>query len=442
MNTSGSYRITSKEYIAEYAVNRHFKKVVDSGNFVFADNRLVINDPKYIVADENNNLCLTQYAENNQHECCLVFDRRTTRASANAAKENFIKSIRPRSKKYRHSKHSTRSDKRILKRITLSDVFKKIGVCLLYALLAPFVVLWFLLKGISFPFRWLFGHIFGRFNDKGNVLYERRNKRHDYFDEEYFNFEDDYEYSEPPPLPERKSYHRNFEDKEAQKHRLSERRRHYDIELDKRIDSKPIDSKPDIEVDSKKLAELLKKLEQSDVAHYSLDVEKLQHHYNCPQSKNPHPIKSNPEETKIGVNVIAALQMPKLITNQAQAPTYTPTTQNAAVIEHSEELKQLHEDISKKIIYTATTKQHFSQLAWEQMKRCDCTLKEDFRYRTLLSDKTFDRIKSGKLKNPDIETVMALCFGLDLGVFYGDPLLRSAGYDLSLRKRHYPKKEA
>lgn len=57
--------------------------------------------------------------------------------------------------------------------------------------------------------------------------------------------------------------------------------------------------------------------------------------------------------------------------------------------------------------------------------------KASFCKKTLLSERTFERIKSNSLsKNPRPETVMKVCIGLDLGLEYGESLFEKAGYKL------------
>ena len=65
------------------------------------------------------------------------------------------------------------------------------------------------------------------------------------------------------------------------------------------------------------------------------------------------------------------------------------------------------------------------------LRPADYRHKEIFREKTLLSDKTFDRIKNGELIKPELETVMALCFGLNLGANHSFQLLNSAGFDFT-----------
>ena len=103
---------------------------------------------------------------------------------------------------------------------------------------------------------------------------------------------------------------------------------------------------------------------------------------------------------------------------------------NTSIFERSEELKKLCEDLMESIIFTQESKQTFSQMAWSLMENRKCTFTDDFTKKTLLSVKTYNRIKSGELVNPKFDTAMAVCIGLNLGVTYAIPLLKSAGYDL------------
>lgn len=77
----------------------------------------------------------------------------------------------------------------------------------------------------------------------------------------------------------------------------------------------------------------------------------------------------------------------------------------------------------------------FSQIAFAHIKRMSFS-KAMFEEKTLLSARTFDRIKSNELENPTIETVMAICIGLELGIEQGGPLLEIAGYKLGQSHLH------
>jgi hypothetical protein len=65
--------------------------------------------------------------------------------------------------------------------------------------------------------------------------------------------------------------------------------------------------------------------------------------------------------------------------------------------------------------------------------------KPAFEQKTLLSGRTYDRIRTDQLESPSIETVMAICIGFELGVEYGQQLLEITGHklgDAELHARH------
>ena len=72
----------------------------------------------------------------------------------------------------------------------------------------------------------------------------------------------------------------------------------------------------------------------------------------------------------------------------------------------------------------------FCQEAYAHIRRKGCN-KISFQVKTGLSGKTYERIKSGSLKHPKLDTIMLICIGLDLGFDYGQSLFQKAGYTLS-----------
>ena len=112
-------------------------------------------------------------------------------------------------------------------------------------------------------------------------------------------------------------------------------------------------------------------------------------------------------------------------------PIFNENAHNMEIFNRSEELMKFRESLLADAEFAREHSNNFSVLAWAHIQRCNCHYKETFRERTLLSDKMFDRIKKGEVLNPEIETVMAICMGLNLGAAHGIPLLRSAGYDLT-----------
>ena len=55
--------------------DREFKKLIDSGQFIFADRHLVLNNEKYIARDQSGSATLSEYALSHMDECCVVFSK-------------------------------------------------------------------------------------------------------------------------------------------------------------------------------------------------------------------------------------------------------------------------------------------------------------------------------------------------------------------------------
>ena len=76
------------------------------------------------------------------------------------------------------------------------------------------------------------------------------------------------------------------------------------------------------------------------------------------------------------------------------------------------------------------TYKSFSALTLEHITRLGIT-KSEFCRRTLLSEKTYERIAYGHLADrPKSETVMQVCVGLALSVDESEALFNAAGYHL------------
>ena len=102
-----------------------------------------------------------------------------------------------------------------------------------------------------------------------------------------------------------------------------------------------------------------------------------------------------------------------------------------------EDLKRFQEGLKRIIRARARTEMSFGQLACFHIKRAGWS-KQVFYEKTLLSERTFERITADALKGPSprLETVMALCIGLELGLALGTSLLGSAGYTLTNSPLH------
>jgi hypothetical protein len=74
-------KINLQDAFYEYSDNEEFRKVVDSGLFVYADGFFAINDDKYIEVDGMGECRLTDYAWNNLAECTIQFSYRRVNVS-------------------------------------------------------------------------------------------------------------------------------------------------------------------------------------------------------------------------------------------------------------------------------------------------------------------------------------------------------------------------
>lgn len=71
---SRTFVISPKEALEEYVRNEAFRKLLDTGRYVYADGHICVNDPAYVV-QRNGKLCLTEWANAHVDACCLRFMR-------------------------------------------------------------------------------------------------------------------------------------------------------------------------------------------------------------------------------------------------------------------------------------------------------------------------------------------------------------------------------
>lgn len=87
-----TYTIPIKEGLFQYAVNKEFRQIIDTGNFIYIDGHYCLNDPNYVTHNEYGVLEMTQYALENIDECCLVF-RRTSRLNPEYGAKRYSESV-------------------------------------------------------------------------------------------------------------------------------------------------------------------------------------------------------------------------------------------------------------------------------------------------------------------------------------------------------------
>ena len=320
-----SSSISIRDFIFEYASNSDLRDYLASGDFIFVDGQLLVNDRKNFVVDPDGNRRLTDYANSHKADCCLFFEQDTNIKAL--AKVLFYKRInrKPKVKEPRF----------------ISVIKIIIGLILLFIVNAVSVTVIMILKIVTFPIR-----------KKAEKFIERL--IFIYTISEYI--------SEKTGL---NSWLNNDENEYAWE----------------RLITYTEENKSS------------SKLELPFWAHLSEE-------------------EQEPAENRINT-------------------VFSAANQSVEVFERSLEHQKLRDELLDIASIHKENPMSFSKLAWAHIERCHCTGKESFRERTLLSDRTFDRIKAGKLINPDLETVMALCIGLNLGSLHSEPLLRSAGFDFT-----------
>ena len=69
-----TFVISPKEMLEEYVRNEAFRKIIDTGHYIYADGHICINDPEHVTL-QGNKLRLTKWANAHVDQCCLRFVR-------------------------------------------------------------------------------------------------------------------------------------------------------------------------------------------------------------------------------------------------------------------------------------------------------------------------------------------------------------------------------
>lgn len=75
LDKNQTFTIPYADLFKAYCFGREFKKLIDSGQFVFTDRHLVLNNEKYIARNQAGNATLSEYALTHMDECCVVFSK-------------------------------------------------------------------------------------------------------------------------------------------------------------------------------------------------------------------------------------------------------------------------------------------------------------------------------------------------------------------------------
>lgn len=133
-----------------------------------------------------------------------------------------------------------------------------------------------------------------------------------------------------------------------------------------------------------------------------------------------------------------SIEFRKATPDYNRVPAFNADRHNLEVFERSEKLKKLHSEYMEEGGFLSNPTLNFAQTAWAHLERKNCG-KKDFCKKTLLSEKTYDRIRANDLPNPALQTVMLICVGLELGGVLGEQLLELAGFKLNAQQLAYKK---
>jgi hypothetical protein len=120
----------------------------------------------------------------------------------------------------------------------------------------------------------------------------------------------------------------------------------------------------------------------------------------------------------------------KAVPPYRRRPEFSDDERNRIVLSRSEELRQMRTELDEEDAEYADKGLSFSRLVREHMKRKNVRYRSDFTGRTLLSEKTAQRIVNDDSFKPGLDTVMAVAVGLDLGFTASESLFASAGFAL------------
>lgn len=71
-----TFYIDYPNFITLFKENKDFREFVGTDKFIYCENRVVMNYSKYVSHREDGSVFLTQYAKENNDECCLIFSKK------------------------------------------------------------------------------------------------------------------------------------------------------------------------------------------------------------------------------------------------------------------------------------------------------------------------------------------------------------------------------
>lgn len=90
LDNKQSFTISYEDLFKAYQFNEEFRKLLESGKFVFIDHHIVLYDEKYVAYDDSGKALLTDYAYSHMDECCLAFSKGYTYNSVYQGKRHYM----------------------------------------------------------------------------------------------------------------------------------------------------------------------------------------------------------------------------------------------------------------------------------------------------------------------------------------------------------------
>jgi hypothetical protein len=119
----------------------------------------------------------------------------------------------------------------------------------------------------------------------------------------------------------------------------------------------------------------------------------------------------------------------KAVSPYRRRPEFSDDDHNRIVLDKAEELRRIKEDLKDETLNRKEQGLDFAPLARRHIAKSRYN-RAVLRQKTLLADKTIQRIKNDDSYKPDMDTVMALCVGLQIDFTESERLFAAAGYSL------------
>jgi predicted metal-dependent hydrolase/DNA-binding Xre family transcriptional regulator len=115
-----TFTISYSDLFKAYCFNRDFRNLIDSGNFIFIDGHLVLNDEQYVSHDNLGTPVLTEYALSHMDECAVIFTKGYAYRSKYQGQKfymQFMRNAAPKADQIEYSFELTDHNKSLLNQI-------------------------------------------------------------------------------------------------------------------------------------------------------------------------------------------------------------------------------------------------------------------------------------------------------------------------------------